>query len=95
MSETFTGPASILVGDHEFRLTVRLSARFEPVDGRYRWAGRAAPDAALSEAFRSGVRQVLVRTGDGPAGRARLGGPDPWGGLRLTGVGPPPWNLDG
>lgn len=95
MSETFTGPAAILLGEHEFRVTVRLSARFEPLEGRHRWAGRAAPDAALSEAFRSGVRQVMVRTGDGPPRPASLGEPDPWGGLRITGAGAPPWDLDG
>ncbi len=49
----------------------------------------------MSETFRSGVRQVMVRTGDGPARPARLGEPDRWGGLRLTGAGAPPWDLDG
>ena len=93
MSETFTGPASIVLGDREFRLAVRLSARFEPLEGRHRWAGRAAPDAALTEAFRAGAREVVVRTGEGAARPARLGEPDPWGGIRLTGAGSPPWDL--
>ena len=95
MSETFTGPASIMLGEHAFRVAVRLSARLEPLEGRYRWAGRAAPDAALSEAFRSGVRQVMVRTGGGAPRPARLDEPDPSGGLGLTGVGPPPWDVGG
>jgi hypothetical protein len=92
MSETFTGPATIVLGEREFRLDVRLSARFEPVEGRFRWAGRATPDAALTEAFRSGAREVTVRTAAGAARPARLGEPDPWGGLRLTGTGAPPWD---
>ncbi len=91
---TFTGEATIVAGDREFRLPVRLPARFEPVEGRHRWAGRAAPDDDLAAAFRSGVRDVTVRTADGGVARpARLGEPDPWGGVRIAGVGAPPWDL--
>ena len=92
--EEYRGAATIETGALSVTVAVRLSARFEPVEGRYRWAGRAAPDESLTEAFRAGTREVTVRTPGGAARPARLGEPDPWGGLRLTGVGSPPWVVD-
>ncbi|MEU7905605.1 DUF4873 domain-containing protein [Actinoplanes sp. NPDC049118] len=90
MSEDYRGEVTIEAGDVAVTAVVRLSVRFEPVEGRYRWAGRAAPDEALTAQLRAGIREATVRIGDGRA-RARLGEPDPWGGIRLTGTGPPPW----
>lgn len=72
-------------------IPVRLSARFEPLEGRLRWAGRAAPDPALVEAYRAGAREATIAIAGGDPVPARLGEPDPWGGLRLTGTGFPPW----
>ncbi|MET8153967.1 DUF4873 domain-containing protein [Actinoplanes sp. NPDC049668] len=89
--EEYRGEATIEAGDVTVTAPVRLSVRFEPVEGRYRWAGRAAPDEALTAALRGGTREATVRIGAGRA-RARLGEPDPWGGIRLTGTGPPPWH---
>lgn len=91
MSTDFHGPATITIGSLHVTVTVRLSARFEPVEGRYRWAGRAAPDEVLTTHLRSGLREATVRIGD-RAVPARLGEPDPWGGVRLTGTGHPPWH---
>jgi hypothetical protein len=88
--EDYRGPAVIETGDLSVTVTVRLSARFEPIEGRYRWAGRAAPDEALTAHLRAGVREATIRIG-GAAVTARLGEPDPWGGVRLTGTGRPPW----
>ncbi|MEU1812809.1 DUF4873 domain-containing protein [Micromonospora sp. WMMD1076] len=75
--------------------TVRLHAggRFEPVDGRYHWAGRVEPEPRLVRLLRSGRREVEVRIGERVA-RARLAEVDPWGGVRITGVGIPPWPPD-
>jgi hypothetical protein len=87
MDEEYRGDATI--GDKV--VTVRLSARLEPLEGRYRWGGRAAPDEALTELLRSGVRQVTLRIGEREV-PARLGEPDAWGGVRITGVGHPPWS---
>ncbi|MFJ1542937.1 DUF4873 domain-containing protein [Micromonospora chalcea] len=71
---------------------VRLHAggRFEPVDGRYHWAGRVEPEPRLVRLLRSGRRDVEVRIGERVT-RARLTEVDPWGGVRITGVGTPPW----
>jgi hypothetical protein len=89
--EDYRGPATVEAGEVSVTVTVRLSARFEPLEGRYRWAGRAAPDDVLAAQLRAGLREATIRIG-GAAGRARLGEPDPWGGVRLTGTGRPPWH---
>jgi hypothetical protein len=89
--EDYRGEATISSGEVSVTVSVRLSARFEPVEGRYRWAGRAAPDDVLTAQLRAGLREATVRIGGVPS-PARLGEPDPWGGVRLTGTGRPPWH---
>jgi hypothetical protein len=89
-ADEYRGEAIVQAGDTTVTVAVRLSARFEPVEGRYRWAGRAAPDETLTARLRAGIRVATVRIGD-VAAPARLGEPDPWGRIRLTGVGHPPW----
>ncbi|MGA5305679.1 DUF4873 domain-containing protein [Nucisporomicrobium flavum] len=89
--EEYRGEAVIRAGEAAVTVAVRLSVRFEPVEGRYRWGGRAAPDDTLSAQLRAGARDVTVRIGEREA-PARLGEPDPWGGVRLTGTGRPPWS---
>lgn len=91
MSEDFRGPATVRVGDASADLAVRLSAHFEPLEGRLRWAGRTEPDPTLVEAYRAGAREATIAIGGGEPVPAKLGEPDPWGGLRLTGTGFPPW----
>ncbi|MFG3302731.1 DUF4873 domain-containing protein [Micromonospora chersina] len=75
--------------------TVRLHAggRWEPVDGRYHWAGRIEPESRMLRLLRSGRRDVEVRVGERVV-RGRLAEADPWGGVRITGVGEPPWPPD-
>jgi cation diffusion facilitator CzcD-associated flavoprotein CzcO len=83
---TYDGPA--LIANRAVR--VRLSGRFEPVDGRYHWGGRVAPDPQIAQLARSNRRDIRLII----AGRetsARLGQVDPWGGIRITGVSSPPW----
>ncbi|WP_127507146.1 DUF4873 domain-containing protein [Actinoplanes solisilvae] len=70
---------------------IRMWARFEPVEGRFRWAGRTAPDAVLLERTTTGLRDARLSIGDYRAVAVRLSEPDPWGGVRLTGIGTPPW----
>ena len=90
-AEEYRGPARITVGDQEIETEVRLSARFEPVEGRYRWAGRTAPDGTLLAHVTGGGRAATLRISGAEPVAARLGEPDPWGGVRLAGVGTPPW----
>ncbi|MGW5666619.1 DUF4873 domain-containing protein [Micromonospora sp. NPDC003776] len=80
------GPAWI--ADTEVRL--HGTGRWEPVDGRYHWAGRIEPEPRIARLLRSGRRDVAVRVGDRTA-PGRLVEVDPWGGVRVTGVGAPPW----
>ena len=89
--EDYRGPATITTGQVSVTVAVRLSAHFEPVEGRYRWAGRAAPDDELTTQLRAGLREATIRIDGGAAAGARLGEPDPWGGVRLSGTGRPPW----
>jgi hypothetical protein len=91
IDEEYRGDATLRVGDQVKTVTVRLSARFEPVEGRYRWAGRTGPDEDLLAYVRTGVREVVLLVGGGPVTTARLSEPDPWGGVRLSGTGRPPW----
>ena len=44
--DEYRGVATLRLGDRQVTAEVRLSARFEPVEGRYRWAGRIGPDGA-------------------------------------------------
>ncbi|KKJ93816.1 MULTISPECIES: DUF4873 domain-containing protein [unclassified Micromonospora] len=83
---SYHGPA--WVADTAVRL--HAAARWEPVDGRYHWAGRIEPDPRMVRLLRSGRRDVPVRVGERVC-RARLAEVDPWGGVRITGVGEPPW----
>lgn len=93
------GPEPAAPGADEFRgeadisgnvVNVALSARFEPLEGRYRWAGRAAPHPALTALLREGRRAVPVRIRVEAEGH--LGEPDPWGRVRISGAGRPPWH---
>jgi hypothetical protein len=89
--EDYRGPATLRAGGEELPATVRLSARFEPIDGRFRWAGRTAPDEDLLARVRAGLHEVTVMIAGGGTATARIGDPDPWGGVRLSGSGLPPW----
>jgi Domain of unknown function (DUF4873) len=91
VSEHFRGEAEVKVGGRSRILRVRLSARFEPLEGVLKWAGRAAPDEELTAAFRAGDREAELTIPGGAPTTAKLGEPDPWGGLRLSGTGFPPW----
>jgi hypothetical protein len=89
--QEYRGPATLVVGNVSTTLEVRLSAHFEPVEGRYHWAGRTEPHEDLLARVRAGARAANVRINHGLGVTARLGEPDPWGGIRLTGIGKPPW----
>ncbi|MFC3502490.1 DUF4873 domain-containing protein [Micromonospora krabiensis] len=82
----YDGPATVAGRT----VRVRLSGRWEPVDGRYHWVGRIEPDARVAGLLRSGRRDVEVRIAERVTA-ARLGEVDPWGGVRISGVGDPPW----
>jgi hypothetical protein len=79
---------SLVTPDGELPIEVDMTVRFEPVDGKVHWGGRIAPNPSVAALVRGGMRTCQVRID--VAVPARLGDPDPWGGVRVTGVGPPP-----
>ncbi len=88
----FTGTGVLLVDGDSLPVRVVLSVRFEPVDGRCHWGGRIAPAPEVAALVRGGVRSCVLRVDS--AAPARLGDLDPWGGARVTGVGPPPFHAE-
>ncbi|MEU7851460.1 DUF4873 domain-containing protein [Micromonospora parva] len=83
---SYHGPAGV----EGTSVEVHLSGRWEPVDGRFHWGGRIEPAPPVAHLLRSGRRDVEVRIAD-RVRPARLAEVDPWGGVRITGVGDPPW----
>jgi hypothetical protein len=89
--DQYRGPATLHVGEVGHPVEIRLSARFEPVEGRFRWAGRTTPDATLCQRVGGGLRSASLALPGSPPTDVRLSEPDPWGGIRLSGAGTPPW----
>jgi hypothetical protein len=71
----------------EIPVTVALRGHCDPIDGRYHWYGRVA-GAGLPDPGRGEVRLVLP---DGSRATGRLPERDPWGNLRIVGIGAPPF----
>ena len=84
--EEYTGPVTVTASDgSRLETTATLRGHFEPIDGRFHWWGRLAAD----DTFSPGAT-VSVTTPHGTA-TGRLSDPDPWGRLRVTGTGRPPF----
>jgi len=90
-AEEYRGPATLRVGDQDLAVSIRVSAHFEPVEGRFRWAGRTTPHDDLRARVGDGLREAELTIGTSPWTPVRLSEPDPWGGIRLSGSGTPPW----
>jgi uncharacterized protein DUF4873 len=84
---SYRGPAELM----GLPVEVRLSAHFEPLEGRFRWAGRTGPSPSLRDRVAAGLRSATLSLPGGEAISVRVSEPDPWGGVRLSGVGTPPW----
>jgi hypothetical protein len=88
--EEYRGPATLRLSEGPVPVEIRMSARFEPVEGRFRWAGRTSPDAALHERVGTGLRAAVLVVAERET-PVKLSEPDPFGGVRLSGTGTPPW----
>lgn len=88
--EEYDGPARLVVDGREIAVHARLSGHFEPIAGRYRWAGRLHPSDELRAAVRPNTAARLCTT-DGHAAEATVREEDPWGGFRIGGSGRPPF----
>ena len=92
--ETPAVKASLVDGDREYPVELRLSGHFQPIDGRFHWGGRMSAGPEVVALLRSGRRDLhLVGTPGGAPVPVRLAELDPWGGIRVTGVGAPPFEL--
>jgi hypothetical protein len=88
----YTGPATLVVDEVEFAVSVTLRGVFEPVDGRYHWYGRVGADAALAEKVGGRKGSGVLRTPFGEAAAA-LSDPDTWGRYRISGTSRPPFDV--
>jgi hypothetical protein len=93
--EEYRGPATLRLDDGPVPVEIRMSARFEPVEGRFRWAGRTGPHELLRERVGGGLRKASIVVPGSPETAVRLSDPDPWGGVRISGTGTPPWFTEG
>jgi hypothetical protein len=91
VDEGYAGAAVLRADGVEVSVTVEVAGRVEPVDGRYHWGGRVAPAPEVAALVRGGKRAAELGVPGATPVPARLGDVDPWGGVRITGVGRPPW----
>ncbi|AEV83459.1 hypothetical protein ACWT_2437 [Actinoplanes sp. SE50] len=89
--EEYRGPALLRIEGSEFPVDIRMSSHFEPIEGRFRWAGRTNPVDELRERVSGGLRKATIAIPGAPDTAVRLSEPDPWGGVRISGTGTPPW----
>ncbi|MEV4278115.1 DUF4873 domain-containing protein [Actinoplanes xinjiangensis] len=91
VDEEYRGPATLRLDDGTVPVEIRMSARFEPIEGRFRWAGRTGRHDMLRERVGAGLRKATIVVPGSPETAVKLSDPDPWGGIRLSGTGTPPW----
>lgn len=91
LDETHRGPAFVGTDGSEIAVEVHLTGHLQPIDGSYQWFGRITRNPSVSALHQSGRNEVTVRLPGGAASRARLTEVDPWGNIRVTGTGQPPF----
>lgn len=84
----YGGPAVLTAGDVRVEVSAQLRAAFQPIDGHIHWYGRLAASPEL-DGLGSGAT-VTVSTPHATA-QGRLSDRDPWGRLRVSGTGTPPF----
>jgi hypothetical protein len=91
--DVFDGAANIEYDGECIDCRIRVRGYFEPLDGHYHWAGIAfgEPVRALKDAR---ATDVLIAVDGRDTVPARLAETTPWGTVRITGVGQPPYRLD-
>jgi hypothetical protein len=91
--DVYDGTAIIEHDIEDVACRIRVRGYFEPLDGHYHWAGIAFGESvrALKDAR---ATDVLIAVDGRDAVPARLTETTPWGTVRITGVGQPPYRLD-
>ncbi|MDP3894279.1 DUF4873 domain-containing protein [Nocardioides sp.] len=90
----YAGPATLLLDGEEVSVEVHLAGHLEPLDGLFHWYGRITRDEAVDAWKAGGGTTAELLIPDEGSAPARLAEHDPWGNLRITGVGPPPYALE-
>jgi hypothetical protein len=97
-AEGYRGAATLTVDGRDVAVQVVLDARHEPLDGRLHWFGRVVladgAEPELHAALIAATSHIGLSAG-GATAEARIGDVDPWGRYRVTGVGVPPFPIDG
>jgi hypothetical protein len=93
VDETHRGPAVLTAESTEIDVRVHLTGHVQPIDGSYRWFGRIARHPEVTALHKAGRDNVTVRLPGGEAAKAKLTEIDPWGNVRVTGTGRPPFPL--
>lgn len=89
-TEVFDGEVEVTVGEETFTARLRARGHVDAGDGRFHWAG-ILHGARAAELKGDGKSRASVALGDGPPVPAKLAEQTPWGTVRMTGVGAPPW----
>ncbi|MEV0246768.1 DUF4873 domain-containing protein [Nocardia sp. NPDC050712] len=87
----YSGPAMLDAPGVLLPVQVTLSGHPDPIDGQFHWYGRISATPDLPDPGRATV--TLTLPGHHPA-TGRLQERDPWGNLRITGTGTPPFPRD-
>ena len=86
----YEGPATLVTGGTQVAVQVQLRGHFQPIDGRYHWYGRIAPNQGLHDLLGPGRAQAVLTTSEGSA-PCELSDPDLWQRYRVTGISTPPY----
>ncbi|WP_225731809.1 MULTISPECIES: DUF4873 domain-containing protein [unclassified Nocardia] len=89
----YAGPALLDAPGSVLPVEVALSGHPDPTDGLYHWYGRISATTG-SDLPDPGRSEVFLTIPGGAATPARLQERDPWGNLRIVGVGVPPYPLE-
>ncbi len=92
-ADEYSGPALLDAPGAELMVTVALNGHPDPIDGHYHWYGRITA-AEGDELPDPGRGQVFLTLPGGHPAPGRLQERDPWGHLRIVGVGAPPYPLE-
>lgn len=88
----YEGRAALIAGAEVVPVSVTLTGRFDPIEGRYRWYGRVTADERVTALLEAGTRGVVLSTPFAEVA-ATLGDVDPWGRVRVGGVGTAPFEV--
>ncbi|MDG3014836.1 DUF4873 domain-containing protein [Speluncibacter jeojiensis] len=89
--DLYEGPAMLVVGPQRVPADVHLTGHLDPRDGHFHWYGRISRDPSTDTLTTPSTPAAALQIGDGPVRPARLTERDPWGNLRVTGIGIPPY----